>query len=142
MRLCQNWETQKTCSDIILMRDKETGKVTIFQKSDQLKEIFQCNTHFNACLNENLTTEPKQRMTKANTIYDKIQSFLLKDETELWTSLIHTELRIRIAGGHQKQQLNTSAIPPDCSDKMPEDILNGFVSSPLIFQRCSPEWPW
>lgn len=33
-------------------------------------------------LNENLTTESKQRMTKDITIYDKMQSFLLKDDTE------------------------------------------------------------
>lgn len=75
-------ETQKICSYIILMRDKETEKLTIFQNCDYLKEILWCNTHFNDCLDENLITEPKQRMTKDITIYDKIQSFLLKDETE------------------------------------------------------------
>lgn len=87
---CKKWdstknsieETQKSCSDIILLRDKETEKLTMFQNCDYLKEIFWCNTHFNDCLDENLITESKQRMTKDITIYDKIQSLLLKDETE------------------------------------------------------------
>lgn len=93
-------ETQKICS-AILMRDKETEKLTIFQNWEYLKEIFQCNTHFNDCLEWKSDHRIQTKDDKRH--YDLWQNAVIPFEGwywELWTSFIHTGQRIRTAGDH------------------------------------------